>query len=159
VLPVRGGLLFMPAGKIRRNLLSREGQSNGRAKLAWARPDSLPTQRVGRRSLSGWPLHTYAVLVSSTSVPGSRFQAVAVDDHRAFGPADPGGEAGGPADALHGVVNPGAAGRRGCGRRCTRPPVAGSTVEHRQCGLFQVGCPATVQVTFGQRTGDHVCAR
>jgi hypothetical protein len=37
--------------------------------------------------------------------------------------------------------------------------VAGSTVEHRQCGLFQVGCPAPVQVTFGQRTGDHVCAR
>jgi hypothetical protein len=40
VLPVRGGLLFMPAGMIRRNLLSREGQSNGRAKPAWARPDS-----------------------------------------------------------------------------------------------------------------------
>jgi hypothetical protein len=46
-----------------------------------------------------------AALVTSTSVPGSRFQAVVVDDHRAFGPADPGGEAGGPADAaLHGVV-------------------------------------------------------
>jgi hypothetical protein len=42
--------------------------------------------------------------VTSTSVPGSRFQAIAVDDHRAFGPDDPGGEAGGPADALHGVV-------------------------------------------------------
>jgi hypothetical protein len=69
-------------------------------------PLSLPTQNFGRRSLAGWPLHTY--------------------DHRAFGPADPGGEAGGPADALHGRGNPGAAGRRGVASGCTRatPPIA-----------------------------------
>jgi hypothetical protein len=40
VLPVLGGLLFMPAGKLHRNLLSRDGQANGRATPAWARSDS-----------------------------------------------------------------------------------------------------------------------
>jgi hypothetical protein len=73
-------------------------------------------------------MHTYAAPVTSTSVPGSRFQAVAVDDHRASGPADPGGEAGGPANALHSVVTlvllvvavwpAGAHGRRWRGQRC-----------------------------------------
>ncbi|MDT7714687.1 MAG: hypothetical protein QOH09_679 [Pseudonocardiales bacterium] len=82
---------------------------------------------------------------------------VAIDHHRALGAAGPGGEAGGSAGALYSLVTPvlfvavwpAGAHSGGAGVDDAATPVR----------TFQVGCPATVQVTFGQRMGDHVSGR